>query len=303
MNNFDCTLFNCKSLKKLSNYLLISSNNIKSLSYDFSNNPSKFFHKFFKDGRELFKCSLIVNKIHKRYFKIFNVDIPDYLRSSVRGRSNITNAYYHQDASFVLLVDIRGFYPSTTKSKIKKRLILDYKLSSNVAEFIVNSVTAPQEKSENTRALITGSLFSQRFAFLINKKMFDEIDDISRKNGIKFSLYVDDMTFSSKKIISYKFYTKIYNILKKYGYKIHQGKIYRGKIGKKSNITGVKLTKDGFRILNKHKDKILSILEGRGDSRNIKRLCGLIQYALQVNREYYLEKYSKIYNKNCKSNK
>lgn len=300
MNNFNCTLFNCKSLKKLSNYLFISYDNIKNLSNDFLNNPSMFFNKFFKEGRELFKCSLIANKIHKRYLKIFNVDMPDYLKSSVKGRSNITNAQYHQYANFVLLVDIRGFYPSTTKSKIKKRLILDYKLSSNVAEFIVNSVTAPQEKSKNKRALITGSPFSQRFAFLVNKKMFDEIDDISRKNEIRFSLYVDDMTFSSKKIISYKFHTKIYNILQKYGYEIHQGKIYRGKIGKKSNITGVKLTKDGFRILDKHEDKISNILKEKDNSKNIKSLCGLIRYAFQVNEKYYKDSYKNIYTKYCK---
>ena len=223
--------------------------------------------------------------------KLFNIEQSLYLKSGVKKESHITNAKQHQDSNFFLLIDIKSFYPSITKSKIKTQLIQTYKQSKDVAEFISNLVTVPQEKALGKRALVTGSPLSQWFAYVINKKMFDELSKVSKEENIIFSVYVDDITFSSKKIITYKFYTKIYSIINEYGYRIHQGKMYRGKLGKKTKITGIQFTKYGFRLLDKHKEKIRKIIKSKDCNNQMKSLLGLVNFAIQVNPRYSKYKY------------
>jgi len=300
---FTCTLFNCKSLNSLQKYLLVKPKEFKSLSTELEETPHKFFKSFTDDkGRELFRCNAQVTKLHKRLIKLFNVKIPLYLKSGVKKQSHITNVKHHENSNFFLLVDVKRFYPSITKSKIKKQLITTYKQSSNVAEFISNLVTVPQKKAYNKRALVTGSPLSQYFAFIINKKMFDELNKVSIEENIKFSVYVDDMSFSSKEIISYRFHQKVFSILTKYGFVTHltgDKKTYRGKVGLKSKITGVHITKYGLRLLPKHKESIQNIIKQNLHEEKSKALLGLVYYAIQVNPKYIkykrlLEKYNKL---------
>lgn len=288
MNPYQCTLYNAKSLNKLQNHLKINTKeNFNTLASKLQDSPLNYYKAFKnKDGRELFICSSKITFLHKKLIRLFDIEKPNYLKSGVKKQSHITNAKYHKDSNFFLLIDIKGFYPSVTKSKIKTQLIQTFKHSSDVAEFISNLVTVPQEKSLGKRALVTGSPLSQWFAYVINKKMFDELNSVSKKEDILFSVYVDDISFSSKKIVSYKFYNKVYNIIKKFGYRIHQGKIYRGKLSNKTKLTGIQFTKYGFRLLDKHKEKIRIILQSKDCYNQIKSLLGLINFAIQVNPKY-----------------
>ncbi|QKF58235.1 hypothetical protein ACNSOO_05185 [Aliarcobacter lanthieri] len=294
MNPYSCTLYNCKSLNKLKSYLNIEDDKyFKSLKTDLSENSFKFFRKFEKNERELFRCNTKITQIHERLIKLFNIEKSEYLKSGVKKESHITNALAHKDSNFFLLVDIKGFYPSTTKSKIKKQLIMTYQQSSNVAEFISNAVTVPQKKANDNRALVTGSVLSQYFAYVINKKMFDELYELSKLNDVIFTVYVDDISFSSKKVLTYKFHQQVYNIIKRYGYTVHNGKVYRGKINNKSKITGVHITKYGFRLLKKHKEKIKE-LKNKTDIKSKKSLLGMLNFAIQVNPKY--RRYKKLFN-------
>ena len=244
-----------------------------------------------QDKRLIFSCSEYITKIHIKLLKLFAIEQSSYLKSGVKKESHITNAKEHQDSNFFLLIDIKGFYPSITKSKIKMQLIQTYKQSKDVAELISNLVTIPQEKANGRRALVTGSPLSQWFAYVINKKMFDELYKVSKEENITFSVYVDDITFSSKKVVTYKFYTKVYSIINKYGYRIHQGKMYRGKLGTKTKVTGIQFTKYGFRLLDKHKEKIRKIRDSNDCQKQIKSLLGLVNFAVQVNPKYSKYKY------------
>ena len=301
MNPYHCTLYGVKSLNKLQTFLNIQQKkHFKTLSSNLSSNPMGYYSTFInKDTRVIFKCSKPITKHHKNLVKLFNVKKASYLKSGVKKESHITNAKEHQDSNFFLLVDIKGFYPSITKSKIENRLILDYKQSKDVAKFISTLVTVPQEKALGKRALVTGSPLSQWFAYVINKKMFDELYKVSQEEDIVFSVYVDDITFSSKKIVTYKFYNKVYSIITKYGYRIHQGKMFRGKLGKHTKITGIQFTKYGFRLLEKHKKKIRNILKSKDCDNQIKSLLGLVNFAVQVNPSY--SKYKYLIEKNIKT--
>ena len=220
MNPFQCTLYGVKSLNKLQTFLQIKEKKyFKTLSANLISNPMGYYSSFInQDKRLVFTCSKHISNLHKKIMTLFNIEQSSYLKSGVKKESHITNAKKHQNSNFFLLIDIKSFYPSITKSKIKTQLIQTYKQSKDVAEFISNLVTVPQEKANGKRALVTGSPLSQWFAYVINKKMFDELYKVSKEENITFSVYVDDITFSSKKVVTYKFYTKVYSIINKVFY-------------------------------------------------------------------------------------
>jgi len=220
-----------------------------------------------KTGREYFKCLDKIDHIHKRLKKLFD-DLPkeEYLKSGIKKESYITNAQSHAENNHFFLIDITKFFPSITKTYIKKELILTYKQSSNVAEFISNALTAPQKKIQERRALVTGSPLSQYFAYVINKKMFDQLSILAKKEDIKFSVYVDDLSFSSNKPIGHKFLNKVFGVIKSNGFDISKNKpdkkkFYRGKIGNNSLITGVVVTEDGLFIPKQREEKIRNNLK------------------------------------------
>ncbi len=293
MNPCQCTLYGVKSLNKLQFFLQIKQKqHFKTLSLNLASNPMSYYSSFLnQDNRLVFSCSKYITQLHSKVMKLFNIEQSSYLKSGVKKESHITNAKEHQNSNFFLLIDIKSFYPSITKSKIKTQLIQTYKQSTDVAEFISNIVTVPQEKANGKRALVTGSPLSQWFAYVINKKMFDELHRASKEEDVTFSVYVDDITFSSKKVVTYKFYTKVYSIINKYGYRIHQGKMYRGKLGAQTKVTGIQFTKYGFRLLDKHKKKIRKIRDSKNCHKQIKSLLGLVNFAVQVNPKYSKYRY------------
>lgn len=263
---YECSLYNCKSEKKLSQYFLINDfNYYKKLRDDLKANPMPYY-RYKNDidvsGREFFQCLDKIAHIHTRLRKLFgNLQKEEYLKSGIKKQSYITNAQSHAQNNHFFLIDIKRFFPSITKDYIKKELILSYKQSSNVAEFIANAITAPQVKSGNKRALVTGSPLSQYFAYVINKRMFDELYELAQQWNITFSVYVDDISFSANRPIEHVFLRKVFRIIKSNGYKISKNaenkkKFYRGKVGINSIVTGIIVTKDGLFIPTARTEKI-----------------------------------------------
>lgn len=221
--------------------------------------------------------------------------------------SYLKNAKLHEGQTFFLLIDIRNFYPSITKAKIKTALIKHCNQSIDVAEFISNIITVDQKKSTQ-RALPTGSPLSQNMAFFSNKQMFDELFKLANAYNIKMSVYVDDVSFSSKSTIPYKFLTSAIHVIKKYGYNIATNKLFYGKLKPKNDdvttkkrleITGVQLTKYGTfltasrksRIKEKRKAIYLKKEQSLPYQNELKSLTASVQQAILLNPKYkrYLE--------------
>ena len=222
--------------------------------------------------------------------------------SGYKGASYVDNAKYHEGQNFFLLIDIKGFYPSITKEKIKKSLILQYEQSSDVAEFISNLVSVEQTDNK-VRALPTGSTISQNMAFFVNREMFDELYEVAQKNGINMTVYVDDVSFSSKATIPHNFVNTVLHIVKKYGYQIATNKMYYGKpkakndnakSRKRLDITGTQVTKDGAFLTASRKDRIklkremikLLIKEEKTYDKEKLSFIASIQQAMLVNPKY-----------------
>jgi len=265
--------------------------------------------------REFFECKPLTLGIHKRINKLLNINTetaPSYLKSGIKGMSYIKNAEVHNEKKYFLLVDIKNFYPSITKTKIKSLLIRKYNQSSDVAEFLSNTITVNQKKT-NKRALPIGSPLSQNMAFFINKDMFDEISKLSIDYGINMSVYVDDVSFSSTSTIPFKFLNSVIHIIKKNGYDIASNKLYYGKLKPKNSnpkskrrldITGVHFTKYGAFLTASRNKKIkekrdIILLKQKNNElhdKELKSLIASIYQAILLNDKY--RRYMKIIKNN-----
>lgn len=265
-------LYNCMSEKFLAKLLKITYPlKYKTIKQQLADEPLLFYKYWRKSingkDRDIFECKPMILNIHKRirYF-INKINFPPYLYSGLKGKSYLQNAFFHEDSNFYFLIDIKDFFPTISQQKIKSILVSHFKQSNDVADFISLAITTPQ-KNGTIRSLVTGSPLSQIFSFFINKKMFDEIQSLAMAKNIKFSLYVDDLSFSSKSTIPYSFVKDIFRIVKSNGYEVHPRKVQYGQRGKNSEITGVRFEKDNVLITKKREGKITSLIEKINDKK------------------------------------
>lgn len=299
-------LHNLKSKKKLSQLLFVSyPDEYKYLSDLYKSLPERCFVGFTENGRELFKLKSKTKQLHRRIQTLISrTELPSYIKSGRKKHSYLTNAFEHRDGKNFLFIDIKSFYPSITSNKIKTNLIRDYNQSADVAEFLTNAVSIEQVKSLGKRALVTGSPLSQTFSFLINRRMFDKLNEVASTYKITMSVYVDDISFSSNATIPFSFISAVYSIVKSHGYEISRGKgkYYRGRKGMKAEVTGVKITKYGLFITDKRKEKIQAKVETLKTAPNKKTYESILAAILQaklVNNKY--EKYERLLKKSFDS--
>lgn len=74
--------------------------------------------------------------------------------------------------------------------------------------------------------MTTGSPTSQLVAYFAYEKMFAEIKEVASSHGCIFTLYVDDMTFSSAEPFNKtKLQSEVSVLLRKYGHKEKSSKV------------------------------------------------------------------------------
>lgn len=121
-------------------------------------------------------------------------------------------------------------------------------------------LTSPRDNESSNLVLGQGLPSSPMLAFLCNKSLFDYIDNYSTKNNIIFSVYVDDITFSSDNEIPQSFIDTIMGLLKRNNLKTNKKKIHRPKKERTKIITGVHILKTGETSVAKRKHEELFCL-------------------------------------------
>ncbi|QEO59613.1 reverse transcriptase family protein [Francisella marina] len=261
-------LYKLNSKKKLATLLYTDINNIKKCLA----NPKRYrnFEKPVANKVRSFEPPVGLNKkIHTRIFQLLTRidDISEYLHSGVKGRSYVTNAKQHQLSQYFLKMDIKDFYPSTGKDKVFLFFYEYLKCSPDVANMLALLLT-------NGRHLVQGSCVSQILSFYCNKKMFDEIYKYSKERNITFTLYVDDLSFSSSQNFDAKEIIKeVSKILHRNGYKVKSSKTKYSKIG---NITGVIVKNTRLLVRNRTHEKIHRLQNK--DSKKAKQIIGQARY-------------------------
>lgn len=262
-------LYKCGSKKWLSKNI----GNFKNISLKKLQNNNMFnCFNFKKINKPIQEPKKNLKIIHKNIHNILSqIDSPDYLFSK-KEKSCIDKAKLHKENSYMVKMDIKSFYPNCQKKYIFKFFKNNLKMVSDVA-FIISNIICYEN------ALPYGSPLSPTLCFWAYKNMFDEIYEVAKENNLIFTLYVDDMCFSSNFPLNKKFHLRINYILKKYGHQLKNKKIKYYAKSQNKEITGVVINnKKELKVANRIRKKIIS----NKNSNNKSSLQGLINYSQQI---------------------
>ncbi|WP_152494239.1 reverse transcriptase family protein [Roseovarius sp. THAF27] len=185
--------------------------------------------------------------VHERLkYHLNKIIQPSYLFSPRKNRSQRDNAEVHLSAFQYLTLDIKQFYPSTTRRMIRNSLAVQFGMAGDVAGLIAHVATA------DDRACF-GSPLTPVLASLVHRPMFDEISDLCVSYGLSHSIWVDDLTISGPKIPG-AFIAEIRRIIASYGLRSHKLKYYTG--NKAVFVTGVGIV--GSNLVAKKKVELRS---------------------------------------------
>lgn len=186
------------------------------------------------------------------------ISIPNWVFSGRKGVCHVDNGKYHEHSVYFIQSDLHAFYDSCSRERVYRLFKDRFKCSSDVSALLSDLTTLTLQ--DGSTVIPTGSPCAQLVAFYAYQDMFNELHNLARNHGCKFSLYVDDLTFSSKMPFSNPavFKKKLLQIVKRYGHSLSLSKTaYRGADETKI-VTGVAIKKEGVSAIpNKLRYKIV----------------------------------------------
>lgn len=213
------------------------------------------------------------------------ISIPSWVFSGRKDFCHVDNGKYHEHSIYFIQSDLHAFYDSCSREPVYRLFKDRFKCSSDVSALLSDLTTLTLE--DGSTVIPTGSPCAQLVAFFAFQDMFNELHDLACNHGCKFSLYVDDLTFSSKTPFNNPavFKKKLLQIVKRYGHSLSLSKTaYRGADETKI-VTGVAITKEGVSAIpNKLRYKIVqgTAQSGTGDTSTALSTLGRINSARMV---------------------
>lgn len=257
-------------------------------------NGEKTYHKFFitsKNGKvreiiapheeikeQLRKMNGLLQRIYDRKNNKFQV-------AYKKGKSIKDSAVIHKNNQYMFNIDLKDFYPSCKRELVRRYIEVFFKGTpdkNNNVEMFLDMILYND-------ALFIGSPVSGVLANVIINKPVAYIKNITDKFGMGYSVYADDMTFSSDRFISEKFINEIFNLgFTKYGlddyFMIKEEKSHGASKGRR-RTTGVTINHENqltvnrkfYRDLRVRFDKL-----SKGENVNLNKLRGQIAFATMV---------------------
>lgn len=153
--------------------------------------------------------------VHERLkFHLSKIVQPSYLMSPRKRRSQRDNAAAHLEAAQYLTLDLKQFYPSTTRQMIRNSLVGQFGLQTDVAGLIAHLATA------DDRACF-GSPLTPVLASIVHRPMFDLIAERCDADGLVYTVWVDDLTISGPQITG-KFRSDVRGMVAQCGLRSHK---------------------------------------------------------------------------------
>ena len=123
---------------------------------------------------------------------------------------------------------------------------------------------------KTTNHLPSGTPTSQILSYLANLDMFDEIVTFCDTHKLLYSIYVDDLTISTNRNISFEEEKQLKAIVEKYGQKISKKKTIRYKQNEYKKVTGFVISPNHHLVVaNKTRRKIKEKISQVEDIKNI----------------------------------
>ena len=291
-----CALYKCRTKKRLEHLLCLEPGGLKTIDNIIGYHKFEIDKKHSNEKREITAPNKTLKAIQRRIlYLLHRVIRPDWLISGEKQKCYIDNGRMHLDGKYVLTVDIKKFYDNCTREPVYQFFVQKLETSPDVAKKLTDIITY-------NGGIPTGCPTSQIMAFYAYSDMFSEISDLAKQCGCKFTLYVDDMTFSSKEPFSpEQLRQRIDCVLRKYGHKPKYPKVkYYGSSDYKP-ITGTIITpKQSLAVPNGLQKTIYNAFQeikpfigtetcSEEATRRIRSLKGQIQAARNIEQEKFPE--------------
>ncbi|MCC6075378.1 reverse transcriptase family protein [Pseudomonas sp. GCM10022188] len=224
-----CALYKLTSPKKLCEALKIE----KSLLSDVLESDENYreftlleevdpFSRKIKKKRLVQTPNKKLRNIHERILQLLQrIEYPDYSHAGVKKRSYRSNALVHVNSKTIATFDLKGFYGAVKSYHVNTFFSEQLNCVGDVAGILTKLTTF-------RNCVPTGSPLSALLALFTSKPMFDDLDALAKKHKLKFTCYVDDLTFSGDSIPS-SLERDVSSIVRKHGHSlsINKTKIYR----------------------------------------------------------------------------
>ena len=310
MKYIDCPLYGIQSKKMLKYVLHIKNGNLLKQHYVVSMiNP---YIDRSKKPRLIEPPQAELKTVQKRINTLLGkIEVPDNVFSGIKGRSYSDNARLHLGRSKRNLykIDLTAFFPSISRETVYRFFFEDLCCSPDVAEILTNLTTIDLEMLDQKglsevydflaakgvkcyNHLISGAATSQILSYLVNHRMFDELQSLSDKNDVIMTVYVDDMVFSSEHKLSSEYRKSVLSLIRKYNYQVSSQKVKGYSKSYPKLVTGVIINSEGkATVKNSLRKKIVVEYEylrnNPTDEKSRQRLRGLITAARQVDKSAY----------------
>lgn len=163
--------------------------------------------------REICPPAPVLREVQRVFLDVLQkrVKYPRWMMGGVPRRSIFDHASVHVGKKMVATFDVQAFFPSTTPGRVRK-IFEDFGFLDAAAEAAVRLVTKDQE-------LPQGSPTSCFLANLALEPADRRLDAISRKHGLSYTRYVDDIAMSGDQDLR-KFQSTIVEAVEACGYKL-----------------------------------------------------------------------------------
>ena len=247
-----CALYKCNSKRKLEKTLTIEQGQLKLIDSVIKYSHFEIDKKDSTEKRQITAPKRTLKQVQRRILRLIQfIERPEWVIAGTKEKSYIDNGKFHLKSNYALMVDIKKFYDNCKREYVY-RFFRDKMLNPpDVAEILTNIVTYEG-------GIPTGCPTSQLLAYYAYEDMFTEIKQIADDHGCLFSLYVDDMTFSSENPFNADSLKRAVDIvLRRYGHRPKYIKIKYYSKNEPKPITGTIVTKNNTLVTpNKLQEKV-----------------------------------------------
>lgn len=217
-------------------------------------NPPK---KELKDIQRRINCYLVKH-----------IQMPEYAFGGIKHKDNILNARYHKGQKYVFQTDLKDFFPYIN-NKMVYITFVNIGFSPDVASVLTKLTTYHGH-------LPQGAPTSTTIANLVFIPTGIELQVIAKREGLRFTTFVDDVTMSSQTDFKHVVPEIVQTIIS-HGFKISQGKTtYRSGI---TDVTGVKMLNNSMTVTDKFKNALSQEVDD-----NSPRVKGMLNYKNRIDK-------------------
>lgn len=140
--------------------------------------------------RELLVPDYVLKSRQQYISQLLNqINLPEYMYGSVVGKNNILNAQQHLNGKYFLTIDLKKFFTNINHHQVNK-MFCKNGFSPSVARILTQLTTFQG-------SLPQGAPSSPVIANLVFLETSNQLFELAKKNGLTFTTFLDDLTFSS----------------------------------------------------------------------------------------------------------